>query len=138
MAKINVTIWNEFRHEKEHEAIRKIYPEGIHGAIARGIAADDLNIRLASLDEPEHGLTDEVIAKSHPALEMQVITSRCRSRAVSTSIPGAACSTRKKSSLSPARRPSADCAEKPPIRSTPKRAEIASRMRKASRSSGCE
>ena len=61
MAKINVTIWNEFRHEKEHEGIRKIYPEGIHGAIAKGIAADDLNIRLASLDEPEHGLTDEVI-----------------------------------------------------------------------------
>ena len=52
MAKINVTIWNEFRHEKEHEGIRKIYPEGIHGAIAKGIAADDLNIRLASLDEP--------------------------------------------------------------------------------------
>ncbi len=45
MAKINVTIWNEFRHEKEHEGIRKIYPEGIHGAIAKGIAADDLNIR---------------------------------------------------------------------------------------------
>ena len=61
MAKINVTIWNEFRHEKEHEGIRKIYPEGIHGAIAKGIADDDLNIRLASLDEPEHGLTDEVI-----------------------------------------------------------------------------
>ena len=63
MAKINVTIWNEFRHEKEHEGIRKIYPEGIHGAIAKGIAADDLNIRLASLDEPEHGLTDEVIKR---------------------------------------------------------------------------
>ena len=62
MEKINVTIWNEFRHEKEHEAIRKIYPEGIHGAIAQGIAADDLNIRLASLDEPDHGLSDEVIA----------------------------------------------------------------------------
>ena len=64
MEKINVTIWNEFRHEKEHEAIRKIYPEGIHGAIAQGIAADDLNIRLASLDEPDHGLSDEVIATS--------------------------------------------------------------------------
>ena len=61
MSKINVTIWNEFRHEKENEGIKAIYPEGLHAAIAKGIAADDLNIRLASLDEPEHGLTDEVI-----------------------------------------------------------------------------
>ena len=61
MSKINVTIWNEFRHEKQNEGIKAIYPEGLHAAIARGIAADDLNIRLASLDEPEHGLTDEVI-----------------------------------------------------------------------------
>lgn len=62
MQKINVTIWNEFRHEKENESVKSIYPDGLHAAIAKGIAADDLNIRLASLDEPEHGLTDEVIA----------------------------------------------------------------------------
>ncbi len=61
MSKINVTIWNEFRHEKQNEGIKAIYPEGLHAAIAKGIAADDLAIRLASLDEPEHGLTDEVI-----------------------------------------------------------------------------
>ena len=64
MSKINVTIWNEFRHEKENEGIKAIYPEGLHAAIAKGIAADDLNIRLASLDEPEHGLTDEVIGST--------------------------------------------------------------------------
>ena len=62
MEKINVTIWNEYRHEKENPGIGKIYPEGLHRAIGKGIAADDLNIRYASLDEPEHGLTDEVIA----------------------------------------------------------------------------
>ncbi|TFH16684.1 MAG: trehalose utilization protein ThuA, partial [Lentisphaerales bacterium] len=28
--KIRVTVWNEFVHEKEHEAVRKIYPEGMH------------------------------------------------------------------------------------------------------------
>ena len=59
--KINVTIWNEFRHEKEREGVKKIYPDGIHNAIARGIAADDLSIRTATLDEPEHGLTEEVV-----------------------------------------------------------------------------
>ena len=64
MDKIRVTIWNEFRHEKQNEAIRAIYPEGLHAAIAEGIAAPDLEIRLASLDEPECGLTDDVIAST--------------------------------------------------------------------------
>ena len=61
MSKINVTVWNEFRHEQNNEAIRKIYPEGMHKAIAAGIAADDLNIRTATLDEPNCGLPDEVL-----------------------------------------------------------------------------
>ncbi len=58
---INVTIWNEFRHEKENAGIAAIYPDGIHGAIAQGLKGAELNIRTATLDEPEHGLTDEVI-----------------------------------------------------------------------------
>ena len=28
--KINVLIWNEFVHEREHEAVRAVYPKGIH------------------------------------------------------------------------------------------------------------
>ncbi len=59
--KIRVTLWNEFRHEKSNEIVKKIYPEGLHKAIANGIGAGDLSIRLASLDEPEHGLTGEVV-----------------------------------------------------------------------------
>ena len=42
--KINVTIWNEFRHEKTNASVKKLYPEGLHKAIAGGIRADDLNI----------------------------------------------------------------------------------------------
>lgn len=61
MGKINVTVWNEYRHEKQNEGIARIYPEGIHGAIAKGLAAEDLNIRTATLDEPMHGLSDEVL-----------------------------------------------------------------------------
>ncbi|MBR7104601.1 MAG: ThuA domain-containing protein [Lentisphaeria bacterium] len=64
MQKIRLTIWNEFRHERENPEIAKIYPEGIHGALARGLAADDLEIRLAALDDPDHGLSDEVIAST--------------------------------------------------------------------------
>ena len=58
---INVTIWNEFRHEKKNEAIAKIYPKGMHKAIGAGIKAADLKIRYATLDEPEHGLTQKVV-----------------------------------------------------------------------------
>lgn len=61
MDRIKVTVWNEFRHEKQNEQIRGIYPEGLHAAIGKGIAADDLDIRLASLDEPGQGIPDEVI-----------------------------------------------------------------------------
>lgn len=57
---IRVTIWNEFRHEKKEPAC-KLYPEGLHRAIAAGIAADDLDISCVSLDEPEQGLPDELL-----------------------------------------------------------------------------
>jgi trehalose utilization protein len=33
-AKLRVVVWNEYVHEREDEAVRKIYPKGIHGAIA--------------------------------------------------------------------------------------------------------
>ena len=62
---INVTVWNEFRHEQRHERIRAIYPEGIHGAIAEYLREQPgLNVRTATLDEPEHGLTHEVLANT--------------------------------------------------------------------------
>ena len=58
---IKVTIWNEFRHEKSNAAVKALYPDGMHKAIGKGIAAADLQLHYASLDEPEHGLTEEVI-----------------------------------------------------------------------------
>ena len=61
MKKIRVVIWNEFRHEKQNPEIAAIYPEGLHKAIGAGISADDLEIRYAALDEPSHGLPDEVL-----------------------------------------------------------------------------
>jgi trehalose utilization protein len=59
---IKVTIWNEYRHEKEDAAIAAIYPNGLHAAIGNGLTGDDFRVRFATLDEPEHGLTDEVLA----------------------------------------------------------------------------
>ena len=58
---IRVTVWNEFLHEKVHEEVARIYPDGIHNAIARGIAEDGIAVRTATLDEPEHGLTEDVL-----------------------------------------------------------------------------
>ena len=59
---IRVTVWNEYRHEKKNDAIRKIYPKGMHGAIASHLKkAPGMKVRTATLDEPEHGLTDAVL-----------------------------------------------------------------------------
>lgn len=59
---IHVTVWNEFRHEKTNEIVQKMYPEGIHGQIAKFLEEDDFQVRTATLDEPEHGLTEQVLA----------------------------------------------------------------------------
>lgn len=61
--KIKVTVWNEFRHEQRNEAVKKIYPDGIHAVLAAHLSKQpDMTVRCATLDEPEHGLTDKVIA----------------------------------------------------------------------------
>ena len=61
--KLNVVVWNEFRHEKLEEACHSIYPDGIHGLIKSFLETDDasLNIRLAALDDLEQGLPDDVL-----------------------------------------------------------------------------
>ena len=62
---IKVTVWNEYRQEKKDPKVAKVYPEGIHMAIAAYLEKQsDLDIRTATLDEPEHGLTDEVLANT--------------------------------------------------------------------------
>jgi trehalose utilization protein len=59
---IRVTVWNEYRHEKRSAEIAAIYPNGIHGTIAAFLNAQpDIEAGTATLDEPEHGLTDEVL-----------------------------------------------------------------------------
>ncbi|MGE9269276.1 MAG: ThuA domain-containing protein, partial [Verrucomicrobiales bacterium] len=55
-------VWNEYRHEKSNPKVIDIYPNGIHGTIAEFLCKEaDLEVRTATLDEPEHGLTDEVL-----------------------------------------------------------------------------
>lgn len=58
---IRVTVWNEFFHEKSGGRAGKIYPNGIHSAIADFLRSDDIEVRTATLDDEECGLTEEVI-----------------------------------------------------------------------------
>lgn len=65
---LNVTVWNEFVHEQTHEAVRQIYPGGIHGAVSdalRDHLGDFVRVRTATLAEPDHGLTQAVLADTH-------------------------------------------------------------------------
>lgn len=60
-----VTVWNEGRHEQRSPQIAAIYPDGLHGAIAAGLREHGLTqVRTATLDEPEHGLSEAVLAET--------------------------------------------------------------------------
>ncbi len=62
---IRVTVWNEYKHEREYEGIRKVYPEGIHGCIAAFLGKEeDMVVRTATFDMPEHGLSEEVLQET--------------------------------------------------------------------------
>lgn len=59
-----VTVWNEGRHEKSSAQVAAVYPEGIHGALAKTLRGRGLTVKTATLDDPEHGLTEEVLAQT--------------------------------------------------------------------------
>ena len=60
--KINVTIFNEHNQDRE-EPVKSIYPEGIHGAIARAFEGyEEFSVTIATQDMPCHGLSEEVLA----------------------------------------------------------------------------
>ena len=62
MKTINVTVWNEFRHEKTDPACKAVYPDGLHATIKAFLDVnEDMNVRLAALDDPDQGLPDEVL-----------------------------------------------------------------------------
>ncbi len=58
---IRVTFWHEFRHEKTKEAVRAIYPDGLHAYLKSQLDCDDIEITLAALDDPNQGITDELL-----------------------------------------------------------------------------
>ena len=64
---VRVTVWGENVHEREEEEVRAIYPDGMHATIAAGLAGllgDRVQVRTATLEQDEHGLTDEVLRET--------------------------------------------------------------------------
>jgi trehalose utilization protein len=57
-----VTVWSEHRQERSDPAVAAVYPDGIHAAIADGLRDAGLDVGVATLDEPEHGLAEDVLA----------------------------------------------------------------------------
>jgi len=64
MRDTRVTVWNEFVHEQENDTVAEVYPDGIHGAIADALEARGFDTGTATLHEPEHGLTEDVLAET--------------------------------------------------------------------------
>jgi trehalose utilization protein len=59
---IKVTVWNEYRHEKKDKDVVKLYPKGMHEAIATYLKKQGgVKIHTATLDEPEHGLPEKTL-----------------------------------------------------------------------------
>ncbi len=64
---LHLTIWNEYIHEREHESVRAIYPNGMHAVLFDAISrqlGDQVQIRIATLDQPDHGLSYEVLRET--------------------------------------------------------------------------
>ncbi|HCF26740.1 MAG TPA: trehalose utilization protein ThuA, partial [Cyanobacteria bacterium UBA11049] len=47
--------------EKNDLDVARIYPQGIHNAIAQHLRAAGITVQTATLEEPEHGLTEAVL-----------------------------------------------------------------------------
>jgi trehalose utilization protein len=61
---LRVTVWNENIHDREDPRTQAVYPNGMHNAIADALRAhlgDGAEVRTATQEQPEHGLTEEVL-----------------------------------------------------------------------------
>ena len=65
---VAITIWNEYRHERENDAAKGVYPDGIHRVLADVLSEYGHDIRTATLDEPDHGLTEKVLDQTEVLL----------------------------------------------------------------------
>lgn len=55
---VRALVWNEHRHERQSPEVAAIYPDGIHGTLAGALRDAGLDVRTATLDSEDQGLTD--------------------------------------------------------------------------------
>ena len=68
---IRVTVWNEFFHEVKEESVKKVYPNGIHAALADFLGTDE-EIEVTTVTQHDEngelrenvGITDELLANT--------------------------------------------------------------------------
>lgn len=59
---VRVVVWNEYVEEKRDAKVAAVYPRGIHTVIADYLKAQPrFQVSTATLDEPEHGLSDGIL-----------------------------------------------------------------------------
>ncbi|MDS0279776.1 hypothetical protein NDI85_18450 [Halomicroarcula sp. S1AR25-4] len=51
-----VTVWNEYRYEREDESVAERYPDGIHGTIASIFETADYEVTTTTLLQEEQGV----------------------------------------------------------------------------------
>lgn len=62
---LRVLVWGEFRHEKTNPKVASIYPDGMHETIAAFLRKiSDFSVKTAWLDQPEHGITDDILEET--------------------------------------------------------------------------
>jgi len=64
---IRVLVWGENHHEKHDATPQRLYPDTMHGTIAAGlreVLGDRVVVETATLDDDEHGLTEERLAQT--------------------------------------------------------------------------
>jgi trehalose utilization protein len=66
---VRAVVWGENVHEQTDAVVREIYPDGMHGAIAAALNQDKgIEAITATLQEPEHGLTEARLAETDVVL----------------------------------------------------------------------
>ncbi|MBC8180388.1 ThuA domain-containing protein [candidate division KSB1 bacterium] len=65
MKKTRITVWNENIHEQQDKEVIEIYPDGMHNVISNFLSQNpDFEVRTATLDQPEHGLTEDILGNT--------------------------------------------------------------------------
>ena len=51
-------------HEVQDDEVKEIYPDGMHAVIAEPLRNQGMEVTIATFDDPEHGLTEDVLNRT--------------------------------------------------------------------------